>query len=138
MSIPVLWDPILVPLILGTPTFREAAAARKDREVQDFWEKFWCLPRVALRDLGFCKVRGRCFWVPMRRVIVFWDLYWGPPLQGNYRIDAEGYPIGGPYDKDYTFAPTFTRLHLLVLSPPLPANKLPGSTTSGLDAVELT
>ena len=74
----------------------------------------------------------------MQRVIVFWDLYWGPPLQGNYHIDAEGYPFGGPYDKDYRFAPTFTHLHLLVLSPPLPANKFPVSTTSGLDAVELT
>ena len=31
---------------------------------------------------------GTCLGVPIIRIIVFWDLYWGPPILGNYQIDS--------------------------------------------------
>ena len=30
---------------------------------------------------------GVLFWgVPIKRITIFWDLYWGPPILGNYNI----------------------------------------------------
>ena len=35
---------------------------------------------------GFPKIRGTFLGVPIVRIIVFWGLYWGPPILGNYHI----------------------------------------------------
>ena len=35
---------------------------------------------------GFPKIRGT-FWVPIRRTIIFWGLYWGPAISGNYHLE---------------------------------------------------
>ena len=32
---------------------------------------------------GFAKIRGTILGVPVIRIIVFWGLYWGPPILGN-------------------------------------------------------
>ena len=46
--------------------------------------------RVLLRLLptkwGFPKIRGTLLGVPMIRIIVFWGLYLGAPILGNYQI----------------------------------------------------
>ena len=34
--------------------------------------------------LRFHKIRGTVLAVPIVRIIVFWDLYCDPPIQGNY------------------------------------------------------
>ena len=28
--------------------------------------------------------------VPILRIIVYWDLYWGPPILGNYHMALQG------------------------------------------------
>ena len=35
---------------------------------------------------GFPKIRGTCLGVPIIRIIVYWGLYWGPFILGNYHI----------------------------------------------------
>ena len=35
---------------------------------------------------GFPKIRGTILGVPIIRIIVFWGLYWGPPILGNYHM----------------------------------------------------
>ena len=35
---------------------------------------------------GFPKFRGTILGVPIIRIIVFWGLYWGPLILGNYHI----------------------------------------------------
>ena len=35
---------------------------------------------------GFPKLRGIFLEVPIIRIIVFWGLYWGPLILGNYHI----------------------------------------------------
>ena len=35
---------------------------------------------------GFPKIRGTILGVPIIRTIVFWGLYWGPPILENYHI----------------------------------------------------
>ena len=35
---------------------------------------------------GFPKIRGTIWGVPIIRIIVFWGLYWGPPILGNYHM----------------------------------------------------
>ena len=37
---------------------------------------------------GFPKIRGTILGVPIIRTIVFWSLYWGPPILRNYHIVA--------------------------------------------------
>ena len=34
----------------------------------------------------FSKIRGTFLGVPIMRIIVFWGLYWGPLILGNYQI----------------------------------------------------
>ena len=34
----------------------------------------------------FPKTRGTILGVPIIRIIVYWGLYWGPPILGNYQI----------------------------------------------------
>ena len=35
---------------------------------------------------GFPKIRGTFVGVPIIRIIVFWGLYWGPLILGNYHM----------------------------------------------------
>ena len=35
---------------------------------------------------GFPKIRGTFLGVPIIRTIVFWGLYWGPLILGNYHV----------------------------------------------------
>ena len=35
---------------------------------------------------GFPKIRPTILGVPIIRTVVFWGLYWGPPILGNYHI----------------------------------------------------
>ena len=35
----------------------------------------------------FPKIRGTLLGVPVIRTIVFWGLYWGSPILGNYYIE---------------------------------------------------
>ena len=36
---------------------------------------------------GFPKIRGTMLGVPIIRIIVYWGLYWGPLILGNYHKD---------------------------------------------------
>ena len=40
---------------------------------------------------GFPKIRGTFFGVPIIRIIVFWGLYWGSPILGNYHLRFRDY-----------------------------------------------
>ena len=44
---------------------------------------------VVYADLGFPQIRGTFLGVPIGRIIIFWDLHWGPPLLGNCHIIKE-------------------------------------------------
>ena len=35
----------------------------------------------------FPKIRGTLFRVPIIRIIVYWGLYWGPLILGNYHTE---------------------------------------------------
>ena len=35
---------------------------------------------------GFPKIRGTILGVPIIRIIVYWVLYWDPPILGNYHV----------------------------------------------------
>ena len=51
------------------------------------WSQAWAIIEfVAMQRPigGFPKIRGTILRVPIRRTIVFWGLYWGPPILGNY------------------------------------------------------
>ena len=37
---------------------------------------------------GVPKIRGTFLGVPIRRTTVFWGLYWGLPVLGNYNLGA--------------------------------------------------
>ena len=41
---------------------------------------------LGFRGLGFPKIRGTILRVPIIRTIVYWGLYWGPPILGNYQM----------------------------------------------------
>ena len=36
---------------------------------------------------GFPKIRGTLLGVPVIRTIIFWGLYWGPLILGNYHVE---------------------------------------------------
>ena len=38
---------------------------------------------------GFPQIRGTILGVPIIRTIVYWGLYWGPPILGNYQFKSE-------------------------------------------------
>ena len=42
--------------------------------------------QVLLSIWGFPKIRGTILGVPIIWTIVFWGLYWGPLILGNYHI----------------------------------------------------
>ena len=37
---------------------------------------------------GFPRIRGTLLGVLIIRTIVYWGLYWGPPMLGNYHVQA--------------------------------------------------
>ena len=37
---------------------------------------------------GFPKIRGTILGVPIIRIIVFWGLYWGPPILVSYHMES--------------------------------------------------
>ena len=51
------------------------------------WRMTWKLRLYrGLHELGFPKIRGTFFGVPIIRITIFWGLYWGPFLLGNYHL----------------------------------------------------
>ena len=40
---------------------------------------------------GFHKIGGTLLGVPILRIIIFWGLYWGPPILGNYHMVESRY-----------------------------------------------
>ena len=45
---------------------------------------------------GFPKIRCTFLGVPIIRIRVFWCLYWGPPIQGNYQMFTDlGFRVSG-------------------------------------------
>ena len=57
---------------------------RRDRrcDPQEKSPGFWALVDI----WGFPKIRGTFLGVPIIRTIVFWGLYWGPLILGNYHL----------------------------------------------------
>ena len=50
----------------------------------------WLQPRRGL-IWGFPKIRGTLMGVPIIGTIVFWGLYWGPLILGNYLFFSGAY-----------------------------------------------
>ena len=51
----------------------------------------------------FPKIRGTLLGVPIIRTIVFWGLYWGPLILGNYHIvlsNNQGYLFRALYNRN--------------------------------------
>ena len=44
----------------------------------------------------FTKIRGTLLGVPIVRIIVFWDLHWGPLILGNYQLEFCNLDPKGP------------------------------------------
>ena len=36
--------------------------------------------------MGFPKIRDTFLGIPIIRTVVFWGLYWGSPIYGNYHV----------------------------------------------------
>ena len=53
----------------------------------------------------FHKIRGTFLGVPIIRIIVFWGLYWGPPILGNYHIKGCRYNLDRTQFWDITDLP---------------------------------
>ena len=47
---------------------------------------YGCDSLLLLVIWGFPQIRGTSLGVPIIRIIVFWGLYWGPPILGNYHM----------------------------------------------------
>ena len=45
-----------------------------------------CCPFMETTKWGFPKIRGTLLRARIIRNIVFWGIYWGPPILGNYQI----------------------------------------------------
>ena len=41
---------------------------------------------------GVSKIGGTILEIPIIRTIVFWGLYWGPPILGNYHVVVTSLP----------------------------------------------
>ena len=41
---------------------------------------------ISEEDMGVSKIRGTLLEVPITRMIVFGDLYWGTPILGSYQF----------------------------------------------------
>ena len=61
-----------------------------------FFFSFWWGGVLVLMLEGttrrFPKIRGTLLGVPIIRTIVFWGLYWGPLILGNYHTSWKGSP----------------------------------------------
>ena len=59
------------------------------RVYQDLSRQNFCQHHliVATHKWGFPKIKGTFLGVPIMRAIVFWGLYWGPLILGNYQIE---------------------------------------------------
>ena len=42
---------------------------------------------------GFPTIRGTFLGVPIIRTIVYWGLYWVPPILGNYHLHTRRIPV---------------------------------------------
>ena len=60
---------------VGAPK-EEHTAAKLRPESRSFFGIMW----------GVSKLRGTLLGVPIIRIIVYWGLYWGPLIQGNYHV----------------------------------------------------
>ena len=47
--------------------------------------------------MGVPKIRGTILGVLIIRIIVFWGLYWGPLIWGNYHMGGNGKENGDHY-----------------------------------------
>ena len=45
-----------------------------------------CMIDVLLVNMGFPKIRGTILGFPIIRTRIYWGLYWGPPILGNYHM----------------------------------------------------
>ena len=54
------------------PLFSRISESHKRKAYTHIWE--------------FPKIRGTILGIPIIRTIVFWGLYWGPLILGNYHI----------------------------------------------------
>ena len=45
--------------------------------------------QVGGKKMGVSQNEGYYLGVPIIRSVVFWGLYWGPPILGNYQIDTK-------------------------------------------------
>ena len=50
------------------------------------WGRFNLFSKAEARDMGIPKIRDTFLGFPIYRTIVFWGLYWGPPIFGNYHL----------------------------------------------------
>ena len=48
---------------------------------------------MAMTIWGFPEIRDTFLGVPIIRTIVFWGLYWGPLILGNYHIECTVIPV---------------------------------------------
>ena len=39
--------------------------------------------------MGGSQIKGTILGVPIIRIVIFWGLYWGPPIFGNYHISVK-------------------------------------------------
>ena len=51
-------------------------------------------PKAPRTIWGFPKILGTLLGVPVIRTIVFWGLYWGPLILGNYHLGLYGRKVG--------------------------------------------
>ena len=49
-------------------------------------------PKPHLIDWGFPKIGGT-FWRPRIRIILYWGLYWGNLVLGNYQLPKQSYSL---------------------------------------------
>ena len=71
--------------------------------------------------MGVSQIRGTLLGDPIIRIIVYWGLYRGPPILGNYHIrSGQGLGLGVKHS-----APNALYIHIYVYPEPL----YPGSST---------
>ena len=51
-------------------------------------------------EWGFPKIRGTILGVPIIRTIIFWGLYWGPLILGNYQMSFAASYLWRPLKKN--------------------------------------
>ena len=66
--------------------------------------------KPSIRIWGSPKIRGTLLGVPRIRTIVFWGLYWGPTILGNYHMGL-GLGFRGLGFRGLGFSPKTQTLH---------------------------